>query len=60
MFIIILTCILLVVFFLSLLGSKLIMEEDETLFKIGYISLHVLVISFILLFALMMFERITL
>ena len=52
MFIIALTCILLVTCLLSLLGSTLTMEEDETLSKIGYISEYILAISFILLFAL--------
>lgn len=52
MFIIVLTCILLVTCLLSLLGSTLTMEEDETLSKIGYISEYIVVISFILLFAL--------
>lgn len=52
MFSLILGCILLVTCLLSLLGSTLTMEEDETLSKIGYVSEYILVISFILLFAL--------
>lgn len=60
MFIITLTCILLGVFLLSLLGSTLTLQEDETLFEIGYISSYIVVISFILLFALMLFTCISL
>lgn len=52
MFSLILGCILLITCLLSLLGSTLTMEEDETLSKIGYISEYIVVISFILLFAL--------
>ena len=52
MFSLILGCVLLVICLLSLLGSTLTMEEDETLSKIGYISEYIVVISFILLFAL--------
>lgn len=59
MFSLILGCILLITCLLSLLGSTLTMEEDETLSKIGYVSEYILVISFILLVALVILTTIS-